>query len=122
MAGLHQGWHVVRDFAGAASRQKDDDGLGGIQADGRRKFLARSFRRDVAHQGMPDKIRRDASRAIPVLFEWKNTQPAHEPPPHQVGAPGPPGPELRAYEINISNALPLERPREPQVKAREVRK
>src|SRR3984893_12395081 len=70
---------------------------------------------------MSDKIRWHAARSVPILFEVENAEAAHESPAHQVRAPRPPGPELRANEINILHALPLQRPREPQVKTGEVR-
>src|SRR6478736_2765923 len=109
MAGLHQGWHVVRDFSRAAPRQQGDDGFGRVQFERGRELRTRSFRRDVAHQRMSDKIRRHAACAIPILFEWKNAEPSNESPAHQVRAPWPPGPELRANKINILNALRLQR-------------
>src|SRR3981081_858987 len=105
MAGLHQGWHVVRDFSGAAPWKQDDDWVGRVQFEQGRKLLTRSFRRDIAHQRMSDKIRRNAACAIPVLFERKNAQPTHESSAHQVRAPRTPGPELRANKINILDAL-----------------
>src|ERR1700726_1874727 len=121
MAGLHQGWHVVRDFPRAAPRQQDDDWLGRIQLERGRELRAQSFRGDVANQRMPDKICRDAACAIPILLEGKNAEPAHESPAYQVRSPRPPGPELRANEINILDALPLQRSRQAQVKAGEIR-
>ena len=49
-AGLHQAWHVVRDFAGAAAGQERDDRLTRIQTIGGRKFRARSRCRYVSYQ------------------------------------------------------------------------
>src|SRR5882762_449430 len=116
MAGLHERWHVVSDFSPAASRQNGDDRFPGIQSTKCGELRARSFRGDIPHQRMPNKIRRHSARAIPILLEWENAKPAHESPAHQVRAPRPPSPELRANKINILHALPLQRPREPQVK------
>src|SRR5712672_351759 len=121
MAGLHQGWHVVCDFSRAAPWQQDDDWFGSIQFERGRKLVTRSFRLNIAHQGMPDKIRRHAACAIPILFEWENAQPAHESPAYQVRAPRTPGPELRANKINILDALPLQCSREAQVETGEIR-
>src|SRR6266699_4379941 len=121
MAGLHERWHMVRDFPRAASRQNGHDRFAGIQSEKCRELGARSFRGDIPHQRMPNKIRRYSARAIPILLEGENAEPAHESPPHQVSAPRPPGPELRANKINILDTLPLQRPREAQMKAGEIR-
>ena len=53
-------------------------------------------------------------------FKRKNAKPAHEPPAHQVRAPRPPGPELRAHEIDVLHALALQRARQAQVKSGEI--
>src|ERR1700676_2202992 len=71
---------------------------------------------------MPDKIRWHSARSVPILFEGENAQAAHESPAYQVRAPRPPGPELRADEIYILDALPVQRSRESQVKAGKIRK
>ena len=70
---------------------------------------------------MPNKICRHPARAIPFLLEGENAKPAHESAAHQVRAPRPPRPELRADEIDVLHALPLQRPREAQVEAGEIR-
>src|SRR5258707_4967086 len=121
MAGLHQGWHVVRDFSRATPWQQDHDWFGHIQFERGRKLVTRSFRRNITHQRMSDKIRRHAACAIPVLFERENAQPTHESSSYQVRAPRTPGPELWADEINIPYALPLQRSRQAQVEAGEIR-
>src|ERR1700730_10340470 len=121
MAGLHQRWHVMRDFSRAAPWQEDDNWLRRVQLECGSKLRTRSFRGDIANQRMPNKIRRDAACAIPILLEGKNAESSHESPAYQVRAPWPPGPELRANEINILNALSIQRSRQTQVKAREIR-
>src|SRR5258708_2376562 len=121
MAGLHQGWHVVRDFSRAAPWQQGDDWFSRIQFERGRKLRTRSFRRDIAHQRMSDKIRRHTACPIPILFKRENAQPTHESSSYQVRAPRPPGPELWADEINILDALPLQRSRQAQVEAGEIR-
>src|SRR6266850_5966974 len=121
MAGLHERWHVVRDFSRAASRQDGDDWFGGIQSEKCRELLTRFFCGHIPHQGMPDKIRRYPARAIPILFKWENAEPAHESTAHQVRAPRPPRPELRANKIDILHALLLQCPREAQMEAGEIR-
>src|SRR5882762_10472253 len=121
MAGLHERWHVVRDFSRAASRQDGDDWFGGIQSEKCRELLTRSFCGHIPHQGMPNKIRRYPARSIPILLEWENAEPAHESTAHQVRAPRPPRPELRANKIDILHALLLQCPREAQMEAGEIR-
>src|SRR5712691_7909800 len=121
MAGLHEGWHVLRDFSRAASRQQRNDWFGGIQSEKCGEFGARSFCGDISNQGMPNKIRRYPARAIPILLEGENAKPAYESAAHQVRAPRPPRPELRADEIDVLHALPLQRAREAQVEAGEIR-
>src|SRR6266436_2412527 len=121
MAGLHERWHVVRDFSRAASRQDGDDWFGGIQSEKCRELLTRFFCGHIPHQGMPDKIRRYPARAIPILFERENAEPAHESTTHQVRTPRPPGPELRANKIDILHALLLQCLREAQMEAGEIR-
>src|SRR5882672_2724913 len=121
MAGLHQRWHVVRDFSPSASRQKRDNWFVGIQSEKCRELLARSFCGHIPNKGMSNKIRRYSACAIPILLEWENAEPAHESTAHQVRAPRPPGPELRANEIDILHALTLQCPREAQMEAGEIR-
>ena len=119
-AGLHQCGHVVRDFAGAASRQERNDRLARVQSIGRGKLRARSLRRHISHQRMADEISLHAARAVPFLFKRKNAQTAHESSPHQIRTPRPPGPELRAHEIDVLHAPALQRARQAQMKSREI--
>src|SRR5882672_10011515 len=117
MACLDKRWHVVRDFSRAAPGQHSDNGFRAIEPEMRRKLSARSSCGNVAHQGMPDEVRRHTARAIPFLLERKNAEAASESPPHQVCTPRPPGPKLRAHKINVGDVLALQRARQAQMKA-----
>ena len=105
MASLHKGgmWCAISPVRLPGNRRHD--WFARVEAQEGCKFRARSLGGNVSHQRMPDKIRPHPARAIPFLFERENAKPAHKPPAHQIRPPGPPGPELRADEIDVPDAL-----------------
>src|ERR1700688_3002614 len=108
------------DFSRAAARQHRHDRLRRIQPISCRKLRSRSPCRDVPYQGMPGKIRRDTARAIPFLLKRENAESPHESPAYQICSPRAPCPELRAYKIDVSDALALKRSRQTQMKPRKI--
>src|SRR5579864_7877071 len=108
----------MRYFVGTAARQKRDNRLARVQSTIRGKLRAWPLRRHLSHQRMANEIGFHAARAVPVLFKRENANSAHESPPHQVGAPGPPGPELRTHKVDVLHPLSFHGPRQSQMKAR----
>ena len=70
---------------------------------------------------MADEFHGHTGVGIKPFFEGKDAKGVGEPPAHQIHAPGPPCPELRANVINVSNAPGAQLARETQVEAGEVR-
>src|SRR5260370_9614134 len=70
---------------------------------------------------MPDKFHRNTGIGVKLFFKRKDTKSLREAPAHQIHAPGPPGPELRANVIDVSNPFRTQLARETQMKTREVR-
>src|SRR5260370_4255093 len=70
---------------------------------------------------MADELHRHAGIAVKLFFKGKDAESLSEPLPHQIHAPGPPRPKLRANVIDISNALGAQLARQPQMKTGEVR-
>src|SRR6266446_4888955 len=71
---------------------------------------------------MTDEFHRYTGIGIELLFKWEDAQRQSESPPDQIGAPGPPGPELRTDVVDVANAFWKQFARQPQMKTREVRK
>src|SRR5260370_7778575 len=69
---------------------------------------------------MPDKFHRNTGIGVKLFFKRKDTKSLGEAPPHQIHAPGPPGPELRANVIDVSNPFRPQLPRKTQMKTREA--
>src|SRR5260370_21864829 len=70
---------------------------------------------------MGDKFHRNTGIGVKLFFKRKDTKSLREAPAHQIHAPGPPGPELRANVIDVSNPFRTQLARETQMKTREVR-
>src|SRR6202795_4751677 len=70
---------------------------------------------------MADEFHGHTGVGVKFFFEMENAQRLCEPTPHQIHAPWPPGPELRADIIDVSNALGAQLARQPQMKTGEVR-
>src|SRR5215469_11334684 len=105
----------------AAAWQEGDNRAARVQIVGFAKFLAALAGFHSAHQRMADKFRRYACTGEKFLLEWKNAQCLGKTPPHQIYAPWPPRPELRANVINVANTLALQLARQPQVKTGKIR-
>src|SRR5438093_1921921 len=70
---------------------------------------------------MADEFHGHACISVELFFKGKDAEGVSEPPAHQIHAPGPPCPELRANVINVSNAPGAQLARETQVEAGVVR-
>src|SRR5713226_7646698 len=75
----------------------------------------------IANERVADKFHWNTGIGVKLFFKGKDTECVREPPPHQIHAPWPPGPELWANVIDVSNAFGAELARETQMKTREVR-
>src|SRR5882724_11866040 len=113
---------MVRNFAPPAARQDRDDRAPLYKTVFLAEFFPRQRRFYVSHQGMTDEFHRYAGIGVEPFFKWEDAQGQREPPPDQIRAPGPPGPELRADVVDVSNAFWKEFARQPQMKTREIRK
>ena len=71
---------------------------------------------------MTDEFHRHSGIRVELFFEMENAQRLRKSPPHQIHAPGTPGPELRADVVDVSNAFWKQFAREPQMEAGEVGK
>src|SRR5260370_30929486 len=70
---------------------------------------------------MPDKFHGTTGIGVKLFLKLKDTKSLREARAHQIHAPGPPGPELRANVIDVSNPFRTQLARETQMKTREVR-
>src|SRR5882672_12744049 len=70
---------------------------------------------------MTDEFHRYAGIGVELFFKREDAQCQSESPPDQICAPGPPGPELRADVVDVSNAFWKQFASEPQMKTRKVR-
>src|SRR5579871_1275240 len=86
-----------------------------------REFSARDGGANLVDERVADPIHFYAVPGVEVDLEGEDTQAAFEPAADQVHAAGAPGPELRADEIDVSNAKALQSARKMQVKTGKVR-
>src|SRR6266700_3976948 len=111
---------MVRNFAAAAAWEAGDD----LPALLKTVFPAKQFPRlsglDVSNQGMPDELHGHTSAGVERFFERKNAERLGKAAADEVRAPGPPGPELRANEIDVANAFGAQLAREAKMKAGKV--
>src|ERR1700738_2527306 len=111
---------MLRQLSAAASRKHGDDLVVRVES----VPLAETFpvhgSPHRSDQRVPDKFHGDAGLAKKLFFKWKDAQRLHKPPAHQIRAPRPPGPELRADVINIFRAAGFQLANPPQMKAGEV--
>src|SRR6266702_8543314 len=75
----------------------------------------------ISHERVADEFHRNTGIGVKLFFKGKDTKSVREAPPHQIYAPRPPGPELRANVVDVSNALGAQLARQPQMKTGEVR-
>src|SRR3981189_1420073 len=111
---------MVRNFSPPAARQDRDNRVPLYKTVFCAEFFPRQRRFHVSHQGMSDEFHRYTGIGVELLFKWEDAQSKSEPPPDQIRAPGPPGPELRTDVVNVSNAFWKQFARQPQMKTREV--
>src|SRR5689334_8914217 len=71
---------------------------------------------------MADEFHRHARVRIKLFLKWKNTESFSKTAAHQIHAPRPPGPKLRADVVDVSNALRAQLACESEVKTGEIRK
>jgi len=112
---------MMRNFSPPAARQDRDDGAPLYKTVFPAEFFPRQRWFHVSHQRMTDEFHRYTGIGVELLFKWENAQRQREPPPDQIGAPGPPSPELRADEVDVSDAFWKQFARQPQMKTWEVR-
>src|SRR5438093_922735 len=59
----------------------------------------------ISHERVADEFHRNTGIGVKLFFKGKDTKSVREAPPHQIYAPRPPGPELRANVVDVSNTL-----------------
>src|SRR6266853_2550656 len=74
----------------------------------------------VSHQRVADESHGHTGVGKELFFKRKDAESLRETPPHQIHAPRPPSPELRADVIDVSNAFGAQLARQTQMKTGEV--
>src|SRR5450755_4991311 len=103
-AGLLQHWQMMRQLCGPASGQDGYYRACRIKSQLLAKLLTVFCGVYFAHQWVPNEFCRYACLAEKFFFEREDAECLHKSSAHQVGAPGPPGPELRADVVNVAYA------------------
>src|SRR6266568_3639609 len=70
---------------------------------------------------MTDELHGHTGISVELFFEGENAECERKPSADQIHAPRPPGPELRANIVDVSNALGEQLARQAQMKTRKVR-
>src|SRR3989442_12564701 len=70
---------------------------------------------------MTDEFHGHTGLGVELFFEGENAECERKPSADQIHAPRPPGPELRANIVNVSNAPRAELARQAEMKTRKVR-
>src|SRR6266568_1739737 len=70
---------------------------------------------------MTDELHGHTGLGVELFFEGENAECARKPSADQIHAPRPPGPELRANIVDVSNALGTQFARQAEMKTRKVR-
>jgi len=86
----------------------------------RGEFSARERGARSSHQRVADPVGSDSRLAVEIRLEGEKAEAAHEAAAHQIHTPGPPGPELRADEIDVLHAAAMQGARQAEMKAGEV--
>jgi len=111
---------MVGEFGGATARKDGDDMAARNEIVFFAELTAIFSGSNGANERVADEFGGDSGVTKKLLFEGEDTEGFFESPGDELGAPGPPGPELRANVVDIANATRFEFARKAKMETREI--